>query len=248
MRVIPVIDLKDGQVVRGIAGQRSRYRPVVSVLAPGAGPREIAAAFVQQFGAGEVYVADLDAIAGRAPDWASYDQIAAAGLRLWLDAGIGGLGRARELAGWAVQCSTPPRLVVGLESVSEPAQLPALVAALPPQAAVFSLDLRQGEPWMPSAAWPGAAPRQIAAAAVAAGFQRLLVLDLAAVGVGGGPASTELCRSLRADYPQLELLTGGGVRGVADLRAVAACGCDAVLVASALHDGRLTAAQLRGGV
>jgi len=37
---------------------------------------------------------------------------------------------------------------------------------------------------------------------------------------------------------------GGGVRGAEDLRSVAASGCDAVLVASALHDGRLTAADL----
>jgi phosphoribosylformimino-5-aminoimidazole carboxamide ribotide isomerase len=49
---------------------------------------------------------------------------------------------------------------------------------------------------------------------------------------------------LRDAYSQIELLTGGGVRNVGDLRHLAASGCDAVLVASALHDGRLTAADL----
>jgi phosphoribosylformimino-5-aminoimidazole carboxamide ribotide isomerase len=53
-----------------------------------------------------------------------------------------------------------------------------------------------------------------------------------------------LCRELRGVYPQLELLTGGGVRNVGDLRQLVASGCDAVLVASALHDGRLSAADL----
>jgi phosphoribosylformimino-5-aminoimidazole carboxamide ribotide isomerase len=243
MRVIPVMDLRGGQVVRGIAGDRSRYRPVVSVLAAGSHPQKIAAAFAR-LGAGEVYVADLDAIAGREPDWAAYEQIAAAGLRLWVDAGVGEPGRARQMARWATSRASPARVVVGLESVNEPAQLAGIYAALPPQAGVFSLDLHRGEPLASSAAWPSAAPRQIAAAAVAAGFQRLLVLDLASVGVGQGPAGAGLCRALRDAYPQIELLTGGGVRGVEDLRALAASGSDAVLVASALHDGHLTAADL----
>jgi phosphoribosylformimino-5-aminoimidazole carboxamide ribotide isomerase len=43
--------------------------------------------------------------------------------------------------------------------------------------------------------------------------------------------------------PFLEIISGGGVRGPRDLQALAAAGADAALVASALHDGRLSAAQ-----
>ena len=39
---------------------------------------------------------------------------------------------------------------------------------------------------------------------------------------------------------------GGGVRGVDDLRRLKACGVRAALVASALHDGALTPADLDG--
>jgi len=35
------------------------------------------------------------------------------------------------------------------------------------------------------------------------------------------------------------LIAGGGVRGLADLTALARAGCNAALVASALHDGKL---------
>ena len=66
MRVIPVIDLMGGHVVRGVAGERSRYRPVVSLLAQDAAPRSVAQAFAQRLGAREVYVADLDAISDSA--------------------------------------------------------------------------------------------------------------------------------------------------------------------------------------
>ena len=244
MRVIPVIDLKGGLVVRGVAGDRSRYRPVVSVLAADPSPGSIAAAFANALGVEEVYVADLDAIAGREPDWAAYEQIAAAGLRLWVDAGIGEAGRARQMAHWASTRVPSAGLVVGFESVDDPAELPSIQAALNPDASMFSLDLRNGEPLTHSPVWRSATPREIADHAVAVGFRRLLVLDLASVGVDRGPASAGLCRELRDAYSQIELLTGGGVRNVGDLRHLAASGCDAVLVASALHDGRLTAADL----
>jgi len=67
----------------------------------------------------------------------------------------------------------------------------------------------------------------------------MIVLDLAAVGMNQGPATEELCRRLRREYPDLELTTGGGVRGPDDLRRLKDCGVNVVLVASALHDGRL---------
>ncbi len=244
MRVIPVIDLKGGLVVRGIAGQRSRYQPVVSVLAADPCPRSVASAFAETLGLSEAYVADLDAIAGGEPAWAAYEQIAGAGLRLWVDAGLGDVNRARQLARWAATCVPAAGLIVGLESVPDPQLLPSLQAALGDVDSLFSLDLHCGGPLTSSPAWQQAAPRQIADTAVAAGFRRLLVLDLAAVGVNQGPASVELCRELRGAYPELELVSGGGVRGRADLQRLAASGCDAVLVASALHDGRLTAADL----
>ncbi len=269
MRVIPVMDLMSGQVVRGVAGDRSRYRPVVSVLAQDAAPGGIAQAFAQRLGAREVYVADLDAIAGGEPDWDAYQQIAAVGLRLLVDAGIGDVRRARQMAAWAARCSSlaglAVGLVVGLESVRDPEQLSAIHSVVAPYRCVFSLDLRKGEPLTGSAAWrtfdPGSASefaagfaesarptwaaRQIADVAVRIGFRRLLVLDLASVGVNQGPVTAPLCRELRDAYPEIELVTGGGVRGLEDLQHLAGCGCDAGLVAAALHDGRLTAAQIQ---
>ena len=79
--------------------------------------------------------------------------------------------------------------------------------------------------------------------ALRAGVQRMVVLDLAAVGMGGGAGTERLCRTLRCSYPQLQIIAGGGVRGPADLVSLERAGCDAALVASALHDGRLDARQ-----
>jgi phosphoribosylformimino-5-aminoimidazole carboxamide ribotide isomerase len=55
-----------------------------------------------------------------------------------------------------------------------------------------------------------------------------------------GVTTTELCRKLLAEFPGLTLITGGGVRDVEDLVVLAGAGIDAVLLASALHDGRIS--------
>ncbi len=243
MRVIPVIDLKDGQVVRGVGGQRAHYRPLVSVLAADSSPRNVAAGLVRQLDAREAYLADLDAIAGAVPNWPAHEQVAAAGLRLWLDAGIGDVERAASVARWSASAAASIRPIVGLESVAAPALLSAIRATLSPYAPVFSLDMRGGLA-LAGSEWGSTSPRQIAATAWAAGFRSLLALDLEAIGAGRGPTTMALCRELRAAYPELELLSGGGVRGVADLRQLAASGCDAVLLGAALYDGCLSPQDL----
>jgi phosphoribosylformimino-5-aminoimidazole carboxamide ribotide isomerase len=75
------------------------------------------------------------------------------------------------------------------------------------------------------------------------GVRRILVLDLAKVGMGRGAGTEPLCRELRSLDRDLEIIAGGGVRSLADLRSLRAAGCNAALVASALHDGRLNAAD-----
>ena len=66
MPILPVLDLKQGQVVRGIAGRREEYRPIVSKLTTSSRPLDVARAFREHFRFDELYVADLDAIVARA--------------------------------------------------------------------------------------------------------------------------------------------------------------------------------------
>jgi phosphoribosylformimino-5-aminoimidazole carboxamide ribotide isomerase len=69
-----------------------------------------------------------------------------------------------------------------------------------------------------------------------------VVLDLARVGVGTGVGTEELCARLHRHDPALQLTAGGGVRGPDDIQALYASGVQYVLVASALHDGRIRGA------
>ncbi len=69
MRVIPVLDIMGGVVVRGVAGRRSEYRPIESSLCSSCDPPVVARAIVERFGLAEFYIADLDAISGAEPAW-----------------------------------------------------------------------------------------------------------------------------------------------------------------------------------
>ena len=70
-------------------------------------------------------------------------------------------------------------------------------------------------------------------------LSRFTVLDLTRVGVAAGPVTSKTCCALRAQHDWCELISGGGVRNVDDLRALERAGCDAALIATALHDGSL---------
>jgi phosphoribosylformimino-5-aminoimidazole carboxamide ribotide isomerase len=243
MQVIPVIDLLRGQVVRGIGGRRTEYRPVQSSLAADPSPHAVATAFAAQFGFQTAYVADLDAIMHQQPDCQSWQTIASCGLDLWLDAGVGALAEVQRTWELAAACRTKVRLVVGLETLASEQQLAAIAAYLPD--AIFSLDLVAGAPKSSIAAWKDHSPVRIAQTVFEHGLRDLIVLDLADVGTRGGTRTLELCRQLRRAGDVRQIIAGGGVRHASDLVALADAGCDAALVASALHDGQLSPADLR---
>ncbi len=233
MRVIPVIDLKGGVVVRGVAGRREEYRPVLSRLTASCDPVEVARAFRDRLGLSEIYLADLDAIAGVGPAWDIYAALRRLGCRLWVDAGIREAGAAIALAAAGLE-----RVIVGLETVAGPEVLDRLSPDLGARL-TFSLDLKCGVPLGNRAAWGNAGAEAIVRRAVAAGIQRVIVLDLARVGGGGGTGTGTLCQRLAEQFPRLMIVAGGGVHRRDDLARLRACGVHAVLVASALHDERL---------
>jgi phosphoribosylformimino-5-aminoimidazole carboxamide ribotide isomerase len=237
MRILPVLDLMHGQVVRGVGGRRHEYRPVESRLTSSAEPLAIARAFRKHFGFDELYLADLDAIAGAPPALGAICELQDNGFRLLVDAGLRATADAVPLLTAGVG-----GVIAGLETVAGPEAFAGLVAGVGAQRLVFSLDLKDGRP-LAAADWP-AEPWAIALAALAAGAARFLVLDLARVGTGAGTGTEDLCRRLRRESGVTELLAGGGVRGADDLRRLRDSGVDGVLVASALHDGRLTRADL----
>lgn len=232
MRVVPVLDLKAGVVVRGIAGRRDEYRPWISPLANSSDPCAIAQVFRDRFGLKELYLADLDAIAGNKPEITLYQKLKNLGFSLWVDAGL------RKVAD-AVPLDAVERPVAGLETLSHPDVLLELGPSV-----VFSLDLKNGRPLISSPHWPTDA-WSIVETVLARGVSRVLILDLAQIGTQAGPTTADFCRRIKKHAPNVEVATGGGVRGRHDLQLLHDAGVDVVLVASALHEGKLDREDLQ---
>jgi len=240
VRIVPVLDLKGGVAVHARRGQRDAYAPVHSTLAPSADPVELARAFRTRLGCDACYVADLDAITGRGDHGATIQAIAGVGLRVWLDAGVAtAVDAERAIRNGA------GRVIVGTETLREVKELAAITAAVQPAGAdaVLSLDLDDGHLRGGSPAVAGLDPVEVATLAWDAGIHGFIVLDLARVGAGSGVATGAASR-LRRALPGAEIAVGGGVRNASDLRELDRAGFDAALVATALHTGAITAADL----
>ena len=239
MELIPVLDLARGVAVHAVGGERSRYQPVRSALAPHAPGDALALARAYRGvpGVSRCYVADLDAIGGQLVQYQLLAQLGSvAGFNgpLLLDAGVASLADLFQLRG------AGRHLVVGLETLQSLSDLSALAAEVE---VTFSLDLRNDVPLARPAVVTETGsndPGVLARAAIEAGATSLIVLDVGRVGRGVG-LNLKLLAALRQALPGARLLAGGGVRDAGDLTALAECGCDGVLVATALHRGTIAA-------
>ncbi|MEP9356778.1 HisA/HisF-related TIM barrel protein [Xanthobacter sp. KR7-65] len=217
--------------MRARKGERASYRPIHTPLAATSAPSDVVAGLLGLAPFRTLYVADLDAIAGagnNAPVIAALRR-SYPGLALWVDAGEGDPARitARAAAGLGTS-------VVGTETLAEA----TLEAALAAPGAILSLDHDAAGPRGPLRAhedptlWP----------------QQVIVMTLAKVGSGEGPDLDALAhtaaRAQRAGRDPA-LYAAGGVRDQRDLDTLARLGLAGALVASALHDGRISSSQAR---
>jgi phosphoribosylformimino-5-aminoimidazole carboxamide ribotide isomerase len=240
MKIIGVLDLRNGRAVHARAGERDRYVPVQSVAGEAIEPgdaRKLASIYRDRFGLGELYAADLDAIEGRAPQDQLVSSLSGYG-SLWLDAGARSSSEARHALTLGAA-----RVIVGLETLPSWNALDDICASLGRGRIAFSLDLRDGEPVGDERVTCGGSAYAVAARAADAGVASIVVIDLARVGTGNG-IDVRMVAGVRKSAPDAELLAGGGVRGLDDLARLSGAGCDGALVATALHDGRLSARDL----
>jgi len=227
LRIIPVLDLKGGVVVRARAGLREEYLPIETPLSSSADPAAVAEGLRRLYPFETFYCADLDAIGGGAANQQALDALAAMSQPpvVWLDAG---LNAAEQID--AMLSRPNLRTVLGTESQRD-ADLLARFADHP--RVILSLDFfadgYRGPPEIlhETARWP----------------KTVIVMTLARVGVSGGP-DIERLQEIKDRAGSRKIIAAGGVRHAADVEALTAIGIDGVLIATALHDGRITPGQL----
>ncbi len=228
MKLIPVIDLQGGRVVRAFKGERASYRPIVTPLADSSAPEDIVAGFLRLHPFSTIYVADLDAIEGRGGHAETILALAETfrDVRFWVDDGANDDARLQR---WLAASRIDP--VAGSESLVSGASARSLAAD---PRMILSLDFR-GETFLgppdlleTPRRWP----------------RRVIAMTLARVGAFEGP-DIDLLTRLGRRAEGRRIFAAGGVRDARDIAALARIGVSGALIASALHDGRLSPADLR---
>jgi HisA/HisF family protein len=229
MKIVPVLDLKGGIVVHARRGRRADYAPLSSPLVEGCEPVAVARALCALCRTSTLYVADLDALGGAPVNEPALRALAAVA-KPWVDAGA-----TTPEGAAALHRAGITRNVVGTESLEPGAGVDR--TGSPPL--VLSVDLRNGRLISPDPQLAGREPGAAAPLARALNVRELLVIDLARVGSGSGPP-LDAVSELAAALPAVAIYAGGGVRDDADLHALESAGATGALVATALHESRLT--------
>jgi len=227
MEVIPVIDLKNGAVVHARMGMRSAYAPIKTPLSPTSRPNDVARGLLSIFPFKTFYVADLDAIEHRGDNSAALRQLSAEypNLVFWVDAGIADVHHAARWleAGFG-------HLVVGSETQRDCELIRYLCRN---DRTILSLDFR-GDAFLGPAAllneadiWP----------------INVIVMTLARVGSASGPDMDRLT-TIKSQVVNRQVYAAGGVRDAHDLALLAEAKIAGALVATSLHNGKLTGAQI----
>jgi phosphoribosylformimino-5-aminoimidazole carboxamide ribotide isomerase len=215
MKIIPVIDLKDGVVVHAQQGLREQYQPVNTKLCQSSDIYQVIAAFMGIYDFDTVYIADLNAITHQgghelliADVLASFPHIL-----FWIDSGYQRFKKYPDnyLPVLGSECYND-------ETISE---FKAFNKRF-----ILSLDYStSGELGVKSLfsdqdLWP----------------ETIIIMTLNRVGSHQGPDLDKLSWFCR-QYPQKHFIAAGGIRNADDLLALKQAGIQQALIASALHSG-----------
>ncbi|MCH8079561.1 MAG: nickel transporter [Proteobacteria bacterium] len=226
MEIIPVIDIRRGQVVHAVKGQRQNYCPLQTSLCESNSPEDIVQAFISSYPFKTIYIADLDAIEGQSNNDQIIEQLhdKFQSLTFWVDQGISSTIELKD-----------PLLrqhVIGSETNISPDILNEIIISSPD--IILSLDFQSNtflgvrNLLQKTSLWPG----------------RIIIMSLARVGSDNGP-DYELISSLKKTAGDRKIYVAGGVRHETDLNLLNDMGIDGVLLATALHTERITSEILK---
>jgi phosphoribosylformimino-5-aminoimidazole carboxamide ribotide isomerase len=235
MKVIPVLDIKNGTVVHGLAGQRNEYKPVRSILFPegSADPFGVLDAFVEKLGITNIYIADLDSLEKRGDNFSLIGELKKKfpEIEFMVD---GGFTRYEDIENTLT--AGIDRVVIATESLTT-MKLLADLENLGYERFICSLDF-MGEQFVFLAAdEQERSPRAFIEKLADMGLNTFILLDVAMVGTGTGIRSDFL--KLRSRFPKQNFITGGGVKDFNDAMHLKEAGFDGLLLATSLHNGRI---------
>ncbi|MBS7611492.1 hypothetical protein KEJ27_04710 [Candidatus Bathyarchaeota archaeon] len=234
MKVIPVLDVKNGLTVWAKMGFRDLYKPIRSRLYPFSNPLATVKK-LSSLGFKTIYVADLDAILYGFINTELYKALSSE-VNLMVDLGVKSFEEASRVIDTGVK-----KLIVATETLPKLEIALSILEAYGCDRVVLSLDLKNREILSKIPGFKSLPPRECLEKFVKLGFKEVIIVDLARVGSNSGP-DLELIGGLK--NASVKLIVGGGVRNLNDLLILREMNVEAALVASALHQSKLTISDL----
>lgn len=226
MKIIPVIDLKDGVAVHARQGRRDQYQPINTRLCSSSDIDSVIEAFLNLHDFSTFYIADLNAITHQGNHEQLIDELLARfpELTFWVDSGYQSHSQCRGRPGNYMP-------VLGSESFQDETidEIKAFDNNF-----ILSLDYSSSSAlgarslFSDPSLWP----------------DHIIIMTLARVGSHQGPdldRLTQFCRQ----YPDKNFIAAGGVRNKQDLADLSEIDVKQALVASALHSGHLNADDIK---
>lgn len=227
MKIIPVIDLKNGVVVHARQGNREHYQPINSELCKSPDIFQVIEAFLGIYAFDTFYIADLNAIT----DQGNHSPLITDVLNcfphvtFWIDRGYQKYNPCTQHHGNALP-------VLGSESYRNEtiSEIKAYKNNF-----ILSLDYSSSEAlgapslFSEPTFWP----------------ENIIIMTLERVGSNHGPdldKLTEFCRQ----YPDKNFIAAGGIRNAQDCVLLSEAGIHQALVASALHAGTIKTEDIAG--
>lgn len=243
MKVIPVMDLLNGEVVQGKGGRRNEYQPFNdSIISNDPALLSVAKAFFEKLTLDWFYIADLDRIQSTDNTERNKEIIIelakTTDYKISIDAGCKQLEDIEEILSWGVD-----QVIIGTETLSSINVLENAVEEFDPQKIILSVDFKGGELLASSEEIRKIKPIEIAEIAGRLGLKAIIVLELQKVGSQTGPLNDSLIEIVE-NVSTIPIITGGGVRSLQDLIVLKEKGIKGALVATAFHNGNIKKEEL----
>lgn len=228
IRVIPVLDIKEGIVVKAERGNREFYKPLSTIICDSNDPVDIAKAY-QNLGFCEIYVADLDAINKGKINYNLLNSIRKIGLKTIADIGIKNKDILEKLKAIDI---TPVLATESIQSLN-------FLESCMDYDIIFSIDTKRGVLLNNL----GLSLNELIEYLKSKNkIREYILLDLYEVGAEQGP-NLELCKRI-LEKLNGDILYGGGVGSIDDIITLEKMGLSGVLVGSVIHSGRLDIKEL----
>jgi len=238
-RIIPVIDILKSQAVHAIRGEREKYKALKSVLVNDSNPIRIASKLKIDYLFNEFYIADLDAILQRKPNIAILSKILAIpGVEIMLDPGIRTKKNIEKYYNFNLKS-----LILGLETLKDLKVITECLNLFGNDKVVVSVDMYKEVIQSNIKEIKSQDLLEVVNKIEDLGVINIILLDLFKIGqkLGGIPP---LYSKIRQNFNG-EILVGGGIKDIQDIKDYKTNKFSGVLIGTALHDGSINIEELR---